>query len=82
MIEELLCELDKSQRAVSLLIKNFEYYVYENISGNQKINRKEFIPQQMTQITYFETENINRAEPSNLQIEMRQRSQNISSRFR
>ncbi|MBQ3311310.1 hypothetical protein IJG72_04460 [bacterium] len=43
MIEELLCELDKSQRAVSLLIKNFEYYVYENISGNQKINRKEFI---------------------------------------
>ncbi len=34
MLEELLCELDKSQRAVSLLVKIFEDYLHENISGN------------------------------------------------
>ena len=41
------------------------------------MNREGFIPQQMARITFFETENSNRDEPSNLQIEMRQRSQNI-----
>lgn len=51
MLEELLCELDKSQRAVSLLVKNFEDYLHENISGNQTINRKEFI-QNMFAFTY------------------------------
>ena len=73
-------DLSGNQKSVQVYSHNKNNYAIEPVKQIQHVyemNRKEFIPQQMTQITYFETENINRAEPSNLQIEMRQRSQNI-----
>ena len=73
-------DLSGTQKSIQAYSHNKNNYAIEPVKQIQhvyEINRKEFIPQQMTQITYFETENINRAEPSNLQIEMRQRSQNI-----
>ena len=72
--------LSGTQKAGQDYSRNKNNYPLEPVKQIQHIyemNREGFIPQQMARITFFETENSNRDEPSNLQIEMRQRSQNI-----
>ena len=72
--------LSGTQKAGQDYSPNKNNYPLEQVKQIQHIyemNREGFIPQQMARITFFETENSNRVEPSNLQIEMRQRSQNI-----
>ena len=72
--------LSGTQKAGQDYSRNKNNYPLEPVKQIQHIyemKREGFIPQQMARITFFETENSNRDEPSNLQIEMRQRSQNI-----
>ena len=52
MIEKLLCEQDKSQRAMYLLIKSFENYIRENNFNNKNFDRKDFVQNVFT-FTYI-----------------------------